>query len=299
MYAVLADILEDRALTTEARGAFVKTYDLAKTHNDAPNLLGSLRGLVRTSFALKAYAESDGYFQMLVNTGKATAFDWDEQGARLFQRQEFRAAGDSYEQAAQTPFLWNDWCLAAKSYLGASGAEDKVLEASRACIEKGEGQKDSDASLADAHNFIAITLNGRGVYDEALSHAREAIAINPQNPSYQNNLANAFNGLRRFQEAINASKQAIRLSDGKYSWMHFTLGTAYFETENWPLAQQSFEKAAELNATDESALYNVAVCMQRQGLYRDAASKYEELLRRFPNRQDRQNLLQLIRSLRQ
>lgn len=205
MYAVLADILEDRALTTEARAAFVKTYDLAKTHSDGSNVLGSLRGLVRTSFTLKAYTESDRYFQMLVNTGKATAFDWDGQAARLFQRREFRAAGDSYEQAAQMPLLWNDWCLAAKSYLGESGAEDKVLEASRACIEKGQGQKDSDASLADAHNFIAVTLNGRGVYDEALSHAREAIAINPQNPFYQNNLASAFNGLRRFQEGINAA----------------------------------------------------------------------------------------------
>ena len=146
---------------------------------------------------------------------------------------------------------------------------------------------------------IASTLNERGVYEEALSHAREATAINPENPFYQDTLAKAFLGLSRFQEAINASKQALRLSDGKYASMHFTLGTGYFRTENWQAAEQSFEKAAGLDPNDDAAAYNVAICMARLRLYHDAAACYEEVLRRNPNRQEKQDILKRIQTLRQ
>jgi tetratricopeptide (TPR) repeat protein len=108
----------------------------------------------------------------------------------------------------------------------------------------------------------------------------------------------ALLGLHRNQEAINAAKQAIRLSDGKYGLMHFHLGYAYFETENWQFAQGSFEKAAELMPNSDDSAYNVAVTLGRLGLYRDSAHWYEETLRRNPNRTDKQDLLNLISTLR-
>ena len=106
--------------------------------------------------------------------------------------------------------------------------------------------------------------------------------MDPQNAFYQDTLADSLYGLRRFQEAINASKQAIRLSDGKYAWMHFTLGNSYFDIENWELARQSYEKASQLDPKDDAATYNVAVCLARLGLFKDAADWYEETLRRNP-----------------
>jgi tetratricopeptide (TPR) repeat protein len=132
-----------------------------------------------------------------------------------------------------------------------------------------------------------------------LSHAKEASAINSEYASAYNQQAVALLGLRRNQEAINAAKQAIRLSDGKYGIMHFHLGSAYFETENWPFARQSFEKAAELMPDSDAAAYNVALCLQRLSIYLDAAHWYEEALRRNPNRTDKQDILKLISKLRQ
>jgi tetratricopeptide (TPR) repeat protein len=80
--------------------------------------------------------------------------------------------------------------------------------------------------------------------------------------------------------------------------MHFHLGTAYSETENWEFAQQSFQKAAELNPKDAAAAYNVALCLVRLHFDRDAASWYEEVLRRDPNYPKRKDILGIIPTLR-
>jgi tetratricopeptide (TPR) repeat protein len=105
-------------------------------------------------------------------------------------------------------------------------------------------------------------------------------------------------GLRRFQEAIAASKQAIRLSDGKYSYMHFNLAASYFDTQNWEAARQSFELAARMVPKDDAAAFNVALCYLNLSYFRDAATWFEEVLRRNPNRADKQDLLNRISALR-
>lgn len=81
--------------------------------------------------------------------------------------------------------------------------------------------------------------------------------------------------------------------------MYFRLGTAYFETENWEFARQSFERAAELAPKDPASAYNVALCLQHLGLYIDAANWYEEVLRRDPDRTNKDELLNKIRVLKQ
>jgi tetratricopeptide (TPR) repeat protein len=166
-------------------------------------------------------------------------------------------------------------------------------------MAEGTGKDKSEKYLAVAHRQIADVLNKRGVYEEALSHAKEATDLDSSNPWGYAILADALYGLRRFQETINAAKQAIRLSDGKYASMHFRLGNAYFDTENWEFARQSFEKAAELEPKDPAAPYNVALCFQHLGLYIDAAHWFEEVLRRDPSRSDRDELLNKIRILEQ
>jgi tetratricopeptide (TPR) repeat protein len=162
----------------KSRTAFSKTYELAKAKGDRSAAAGALLGMVRTGNSLEAFAESDRWFSLLVEPGDASARDWQGQGGRQFARKDYKSAGDSYVQAAQSPYLWNDWRQASITYsLIDSGAEDDALKAARACIQNGAGKKDSDTLLASAHNTAAGVLNKRGVYEEALSHAREAVAI--------------------------------------------------------------------------------------------------------------------------
>jgi tetratricopeptide (TPR) repeat protein len=297
MQALKGSILEDRGLVVESKAAFLKAYEMAKTRNDSDELGTAIRGLIRTASATPSIPETDGWFKVLVDAGLVNWYDWDGQARRLYARGDFRASGDDFALAA-SPSNWDDYCAAASAYVLDGKAPDLVLETARACIANGAGKDGSDPKLALAHSNIASVLNSRAVYEEALSHNREAVAIAPDNAFYQDTLADSLLGLRRFQEAINASKQAIRLSDGKYASMHFTLGSGYFGVEDWESARQSYEKASELDQTNAAAAYNVAVCLARLSLFHDAASWYEEVLKRDPNYPQKDDIRSRIQSLR-
>jgi tetratricopeptide (TPR) repeat protein len=297
MYFHLGDVLEDRGSYLEAESAFRRAADLSKGSDDSV-YADCLRGLTRTAFSLSKPAEGKKWFNALVQTGNANAWDWQAQAGKLAGTSDYQGAGESYMRAASMGALWTNWCDAATSFVSASASEDNALFCARKCLEVGVGKKDSDTNLEAAHYVIAITLNSRGVYQEALSHAREAIAINSSSAWNYDAQATALLGLRRFQEAVTASTQAIRLSDGKWPSMHFHLGNAYFELENWEFARQSFEKAAQMDQKDDAAAYNVALCYVNLKYYNDAANWYEEVLRRNPNHPQKQEIVRRIDILR-
>lgn len=298
MHYHLADVLEDRGSFAEAESNFRRAFDLGKASGDTDMEADSVRGLVRTAYSLGRPADGDSWFKYLATSGQAKAWDWQQNGSRLDQRRQYKEAGQSYQQAAVLGGAWTNWCEAAGSFSLSAGAEDSVLVCARKCVSEGTGKKDSEKRLAQAHGSIAAVLNERGVYQEALSHAREASVLDPSDAWAFDSQAESLLGLRRFQEAINASNQAVRLSDGKYSSMHFKLGSAYFEVENWEFARQSFEKAAKLNPKDDAAPYNIALCLVRLGYHGDAAQWYEEVLRRNPNHPQKQEILNRIQALR-
>ena len=80
--------------------------------------------------------------------------------------------------------------------------------------------------------------------------------------------------------------------------MHFTLGSAYFDLENWELSKQSYEKAAQMDIKDFAAPYNVALCFDHLGYFNDAANWFEEVLRRNPNHPEKREILNTIEALR-
>lgn len=297
MYYALADVLENRGTYAEAESNFRLALTASRKASDSDLEAQSIRGLARCADALDKGTEARNWFELLRKDGNASVYDWRSQARRLDRAGEFQSAGDAYATAAKLGGLYTNWCHAATMY-SMVNQSDSILSCARSCISDGTGKDKSEQTLAIAHRQIADVLNERGVYEEALSHAKEATVLNSSDPWAFSSMADALFGLRRFQETINAAKQAIRLCDGKYSSMHFRLGMAYFDTENWEFARQSFQKAAELNPKDPAAPYNVALCFQRLGLYIDAAHWYEEVLRRDPNRSDRDDLLNLIRILK-
>ncbi|MFL6353048.1 MAG: trypsin-like peptidase domain-containing protein [Bryobacteraceae bacterium] len=301
MYNDLAGVFEEQGSFVQAAEHFKHALQIGKATGNLEQQATSLRGLTSTVYKLNRTVEIDHWFAALVDTGSATPSDWQQQGARLDQVQRYADAGKSYRQAASVGGAWTNWCSAAESFAKGGSQPDDVLSNARECITAGTGKKESEKQIAFADYLISDVLNGRGVFSEALSHARQASDLDASNPWFFQSRANALFGLRRFQEAINASTQAIRLADGKYATMHFRLGASYFELENWEFARQSFEKAAELDATDASAPYKVALCYVRLGYSNDAAHWYEEVLRRNPNSPERaeiQRRILLIRGVR-
>jgi len=298
MYYTLADILGDRESYSEAQ----KEYKLALTANINPrdeDLQSNIfRGLINCASHLGKSSEAEGWFKALVSSGKPSAWDWRAEGERLFTELKYADAAQAYATSGTQGGGYTQWCLSAFS-ASLVNEDDTVLSSARKCIDEATGKKDSETNIGIAHREIAQVLNKRGVYSEALAHAKEAATLTPEDASAYDEMADALFGLRRFQEVVTAAQQAIRLSDGKFAWMHFRLGSGYFELQNWEFARQSFEKAAELNPKLAPAAYNVGLCYVRLGYYRDAVKWYEEYLRRSPSASDRSDVEQTISRLRQ
>jgi tetratricopeptide (TPR) repeat protein len=297
MYNTLAEILETGSSTVDADRNFRIALSLAPNNAGSDDYFQALRGLIRTSYALKNNSDSQRFFDRLVSTGKATPYDWSSQGERLSVQKKYEEAGNAYSTAASNGNDYTLWCSAALNFDMVS-QDDLVLSAARACIAAGTGTQNAEMRLSVAHREIAGVLNKRGVYLEALNHAREATVLNPTNSFAYDDMTEALIGLHRFEEAVSSEQQGIRLSDGKYAYMHFRLGQAYFDLENWEFARQSYEKAAELDPSDPASAYNLALCLGRLKYYLDSAKWFEEYLRRNPNATDKSDVLARIQVLR-
>jgi tetratricopeptide (TPR) repeat protein len=290
----LASIAEDQ-------GQFPESERLLKSSLIGPNdsitsEADVVRALMRVQAAQSKIADEQASFSRLQRLNEAGEADWFIHAEYLENANLFSQAGDAY--AAGTGQFFNLWCKAARQYWFAN-RQDDALAAARACIKRNNEKQDAQDDIFKAHHIIAVILNGRGVYTEAMNHAREGLALDDSDASLYSELSEALQGLHRNQEAVNAAKQAIKLSDGKHSYMHFVLGAAYFGLEDWTNARQSYEKAAELEPKDSAAAYNVAVCNQRLGYFTDAVRWYEEVLRRNPSHPDKDSIRQRITLLRQ
>jgi tetratricopeptide (TPR) repeat protein len=297
-YNVLANVLEDRGSYKEAQSTFRLALNTARTTDDSDLELSSRRGLIRCADALLEFDEAGRLLQALTQEKKSTAWDWSYHADKLFAKNLYQQAGDSYRTAAELKGPYRSWCYAANSY-SIAVQKDSVLFCARKCIENGTGEKGSEPLLGIAHREIADILNERGVYTEGLNHAKEATVLISDDCFGYDAMATALIGLRRFDEAINVEQQALRLSDGQYAWMHFRLGSAYFSLENWDFALQSFQKASELDRKEPASAFNVALCHQKLRHWFDAIRWYQEYLKRNPTADDKAHVLETIRLLSQ
>ena len=170
----------------------------------------------------------------------------------------------------------------------------------RSCIDASTLSNDSNKKLFEAtlprvYQYMAATLESRGVYDQALQYAKESLNLDPSGAAAMDIEARVFEDLGRYSECVSAAKQAIRQSDGKFSYMQFQLGKCYFHSESWAQAVASFKLAAEGNKTDSAAAFNVALSLQREGFTVDAREWFAEALRRNPDPALRKEIEALLR----
>lgn len=281
------------------RGEYARAVDMYKRGlpgDTAERQAQIYRGLIEASYGANQPDEGLGWFRKLVAAGQASAWDWSGEGDRYKKLGDFGRAGAFYQESAETGFGvgWESftlgaWCDAADMYQFAKEADD-ALAAARKCVELGAGKDAATAQVAEAHSDMSEVFAQRGLYSEALDEAQRASSLEPTDAWYFDDIAQALIGLQRYMEAVSAAQSALRLSDGKYARMHFTLGSAHFQLKNWKLAESSFERAARLDGKEPAAAYNAALCFQYMSDYSDAVTWYREYLRRAPSAKDKQQV---------
>lgn len=290
----LASVLEDTSRRAEAFSRYQQALNAARSQKEV-DLQKYFRGLFRTSPDLKG---AKAWFKELIESGNVSSYDWELLAGRHFEAQEYGAAAEAWAFASDLAPSSEYLCNAGLNYW-LSDQLDNALSYYRRCVGVAALEEGTEERLGKAYSVLGAILLERGVYDQAVSYAKQSIELIPEDPWPYFYLSKSLNALGRNGEAATAAESAIRFSDGKFPDMHFALGTAHFDLQNWDRAARAFQKSAELSPDSWTAAYNLALCFQRQGFFKDAAKWFEEVLRRRPDHPDREELLKTIRRLRE
>ena len=258
-----------------------------------------LRDLIVETDKLKRPVETEKWFQRFALEYHPSAWDWDSEGDRRDLVGDHANAARSYDNAAiGDDNLAIDYCWAVtQHYLNRPTGADSVLTSGRKCL---------DASIKNTNNYrtkqfterlpivyrlMATILEDRGVHQPALEYIKEALKVKPEDPISLNEEAKIFESMDRYAECISAAQAAITASDGKFRWMHFTLGGCYFDVQNWSQAAASYRIAAENDKGDPAPAFNLALSYQRQHFDSDAKVWFTEALKRNPDSELREKIL--------
>lgn len=290
-----ADVLALLGRGPEALSAARRAAALVRPSETNGSLIWST--FHRVAAAYGSAALDDSVFQAMTRARAASAWIQLDHAEHLERREAWASSTALYRAAL--PLLDEPWPKASCSLGRVAWLADQVdeaLAALRACLEQYQVAIYVDtADVATAHRLIAAVLNERHVFPQAAVHAQQSLATMPEhNPWAAYQLSRAYLGLERYREAAAAAEEAVRMSDGRLSDMHFVAGDAYFEMQDWSRCARAYTKAAELEPTKTAAPYNAALCLARQGFRLDAARMMETVLQRDPNHPNRADIRRMI-----
>jgi len=139
--------------------------------------------------------------------------------------------------------------------------------------------KTSEAEALEREGLLA---SQRGDYQAALRALSQAVALNPSECGYHNELGNALQRMGRFADSILCYQEALR-QDPRSAEVYNSLGGALVHLERYPEALSSFLRAAEIKPEYAEPYNNVGNVLQAQGQLPDAVSCYREALRWRPD----------------
>jgi len=89
-----------------------------------------------------------------------------------------------------------------------------------------KGQTVTKGQLADALDGRCWAYHVKGLYELAVADCRASISLRPNYSYSYNNLASAYLGLKRFDDAVTAASKSIELKP-KFFWSHLNLARAF------------------------------------------------------------------------
>lgn len=129
-----------------------------------------------------------------------------------------------------------------------------------------------------AHDGLAEAYDELGRFPEAIHHRREAVRLQPNESTYHYNLAMTLAAANQRDEAIRHYQRALEL-DPNEPRTHNNLAILLGETGNDAVALSHYAEVVRLRPADAFYRYNYGVALMRAGRYADAVASYEAVLR--------------------
>jgi tetratricopeptide (TPR) repeat protein len=132
-----------------------------------------------------------------------------------------------------------------------------------------------------AESSLAVGLERAGRRQEAIQHAKQAIAIKPDYAEAQNNLGSMLAHSGNLTEAISYYRDAVR-SRPDYATAHFNLGFYLYQLGNVQEAVQHYEEAVRIQPSYADARLNLGNAYMALGRRDDGMQQYYEIVRWNP-----------------
>jgi tetratricopeptide (TPR) repeat protein len=116
-------------------------------------------------------------------------------------------------------------------------------------------------------------LFGAARYEEAVEAYKEAIAKEPQEPIYLNNLGICYTRLEKYDQAIETFQTMLKIHPESYS-ANRSLGELLGLQNKYAEALPYFAKASAVSPDDPEAFYNWGACLLNTQEYDQAAAAF-------------------------
>jgi hypothetical protein len=132
-----------------------------------------------------------------------------------------------------------------------------------------------------AHNHLGAVLYMRGDWKEAYPHFLKAVELNPNNPECHNNLGLALSMQGKNDEAIQQYEMAVKIKDD--SAMETNLANVYEQVKRYDDAIKAYQHALTLNPKNPSAHCNLGWALMQQGKIDEAIIEFQKTIELDPD----------------
>jgi tetratricopeptide (TPR) repeat protein len=144
------------------------------------------------------------------------------------------------------------------------------------------------------HNHLGAALYMEGDVKDAYPHFLRATQLKPENPESHNNLGLALSYYHQMDEAVHQYEIAVGIKDD--SAMDTNLANAYEQVGRYDDAVKTYRHAIELNPTNASAHCNLGYALMQQGKIDEAIPEFMLTIQQDPGMpQGRADLTQALK----
>jgi tetratricopeptide (TPR) repeat protein len=133
-----------------------------------------------------------------------------------------------------------------------------------------------------AHNNLGVAYNSIGRYQDAIEAYKQTIKIRSDYAEAHYNLGVACGKLGRGNDEIEAYKQAIKIKPD-YAKAYYNLGVSYEDLGRHQDAVESYKQAIRSQPDYADAYINLGVAYYKLGRYQDAVEAYKQTIRIKPD----------------
>ncbi len=138
-----------------------------------------------------------------------------------------------------------------------------------------------DDRLPEAHITLGSILTAAHKPNRAIERFQRALELNPRNGEAFEGLAQAYDELGRFDEALATHHQAVQLRNSDWR-AHHQLGAFFFKHRMYGQAVESFRRVTRLTTENAQGYVNLGAALQKLGSLVEAQRAYETAIRIEP-----------------